>query len=87
VKSSPEGHEIVCVPDHLATVREALEARFGHPNSARLEWAPKTQTPVADEQVAHSLLKLLEALEDNDDVQRVQSNFDIAQDVMERLSA
>ncbi len=85
--SGPDGHEILCKPGDFAQVREALEQRFGPALSARLEWRPLTQSPVADEQVAQSLLKLLEALEDNDDVQRVQANFDIANDMMERLSA
>jgi len=87
VSSSADGHEIVCAPDRLGAVREALEARFGPPTGARLDWRAQAQTPVADEHVAQSLLKLLEALEDNDDVQRVQANFDIPQDLMERLSA
>jgi YebC/PmpR family DNA-binding regulatory protein len=87
VISSPDGHDILCAPDQLGAVREALEAKFGPPASARLDWRAQAQTPVTDEQVAQSLLKLLEMLEDNDDVQRVQANFDIAQDVMERLSA
>ena len=87
VVSNAEGHEIVCASDRLGAVREALESKFGPPSSARLDWRPQAQTPVADEQVAQSLFKLLEALEYNDDVQRVQANFDIAQDVMERLSA
>ncbi len=87
VVSSDDGHEITCAPDQLGAVREALEAKFGAPASARLDWKPKTQAPVGDEQTAQTLLKLLEILEDNDDVQRVQANFDIAQDVMERLSA
>jgi YebC/PmpR family DNA-binding regulatory protein len=87
VASTGEGHEVKCATERFAAVRDALEARFGPPASARLEWSPKTQTPVGDEQVVQSLLKLLETLEDNDDVQRVQSNFDISQDLMERLSA
>jgi YebC/PmpR family DNA-binding regulatory protein len=87
VESDGDGHRITCAPDDLNAVREALEAKFAAPASARLEWQPKTTTPVADEQVAQTLLKLLEVLEDNDDVQRVQANFDIPQDVMERLSA
>ena len=87
VVTSVDGHEIICAPDSLAAVRETLEGRFGPSTSARLDWRPQAQTPVADEHTAQSLLKLLEMLEDNDDVQRVQSNFDIPQDVMERLSA
>lgn len=87
VDSSEEGHEITCAPDDVNTVREALEARFGAPGSARLDWRAQTTVPVTDEAAAQTLLKLLDVLEDNDDVQRVQANFDIPQDVMERLSA
>ncbi|HIJ38781.1 MAG TPA: YebC/PmpR family DNA-binding transcriptional regulator [Rhodospirillaceae bacterium] len=87
VESSEDGHDIACAPDDLNTVREALETKFGAPASARLEWRPQTMVPVADEQLAQTLMKFLEVLEDNDDVQRVQANFDISQDVMERLSA
>lgn len=87
VDSDEEGHDITCAPDDLNAVREALEAIFGPPASARLDWRPQTSVPITDEQVAQTLIKLLEILEDNDDVQRVQANFDISQDVMERLSA
>jgi YebC/PmpR family DNA-binding regulatory protein len=87
VESDEDGHDITCAPDDLNMVREALEARFGAPASARLDWRPQTSVPVTDEQAAQTLLKLLEILDDNDDVQRVQANFDISQDLMERLSA
>jgi YebC/PmpR family DNA-binding regulatory protein len=87
VESDEDGHDVTCAPDGLNAVREALEARFGAPASARLDWRAQTNVPVTDEQAAQTLLKLLEVLEDNDDVQRVQANFDISQDVMERLSA
>ncbi|MTJ83386.1 MAG: YebC/PmpR family DNA-binding transcriptional regulator [Telmatospirillum sp.] len=86
VDSDEDGHDITCAPDSLNAVREALEGRFGAPASARLDWRPQTSVPVADEQAAQTLLKLLEVLDDNDDVQRVQANFDISQEVMERLS-
>jgi YebC/PmpR family DNA-binding regulatory protein len=85
VESSEDGHDITCAPDSLNDVREGLESRFGPPASARLDWQAQVTVPVADEQVAQSLMKLLEVLEDNDDVQRVQANFDIAQDLLERL--
>ncbi|PKU26431.1 YebC/PmpR family DNA-binding transcriptional regulator [Telmatospirillum siberiense] len=87
VSSDEEGHDVTCAPEDLNTVREALESTFGPPASARLDWRPQTSVPISDEQVAQTLIKLLEVLEDNDDVQRVQANFDISQDVMERLSA
>lgn len=86
VESSADGHEIICAPDDLGAVRDALEASFGEPETARLDWRPQN-TIAVDEAQASTLLKLLDALEDNDDVQRVAANFDIADDVMERLSA
>jgi YebC/PmpR family DNA-binding regulatory protein len=85
VASSPDGHDITCASDDLNQVREALEARFGPATGAKLEWRPQTQVPVADHDVAQSLFKLLETLEDNDDVQRVQANFDMSQDLIDRL--
>ncbi len=87
VDSSEDGHEVTCAPDDLAAVRDALEAKFGTPDYARLDWHPQTTVPVASEEAAKTLLKLLDVLEDNDDVQRVQANFEIPDDVMERLSA
>jgi YebC/PmpR family DNA-binding regulatory protein len=86
VTSSARGHEIVCDADDLSAVRDVLADRFGDPESARLDWMPTTTTAV-DEDRARTLFKLLETLEDNDDVQRVAANFDVPDDVMERLSA
>lgn len=85
VESDEDGHEVTCAPEDLGVVREALEARFGTPEYARLDWKPQTTVPVADEDAAKLLLKLLDILEDNDDVQRVQANFEIADELMERL--
>lgn len=87
VASNEEGHEIICAPDDLNMVREALEGLFGPASTAKLDWRPQVQAPVNSEDVAQTLFKLLEALEDNDDVQRVQANFDIPQDVMDRLGS
>ncbi|MFQ5763449.1 MAG: YebC/PmpR family DNA-binding transcriptional regulator [Rhodospirillales bacterium] len=86
VESSAEGHEVACDPDDFAPVRDALEARFGAAEDARLDWKPQSTVPV-DEDAAATLLKLLDALDDNDDVQRVAANFDVDDDIMERLSA
>ncbi|HYZ39338.1 MAG TPA: YebC/PmpR family DNA-binding transcriptional regulator [Stellaceae bacterium] len=81
-----EQHIVICAPDDLNTVRDALEHRFGPANSARLVWRPKTTSSI-DEEAAASLFKLLETLEDSDDVQNVYANFEVAEDVMERLGA
>lgn len=86
VESGEELHLVSCAADDLNSVRDALEQRFGPAEEAKLVWRPKTATP-ADETVAESLFKLLETLEDSDDVQNVYANFEVADDVMARLSA
>ena len=86
VDSSDAGHEITCEPDDFSVVRDALEEKFGAAEDARLDWKPQTSVAV-DEAAADTLLKLIDALEDNDDVQRVAANFDVDDDVLERLSA
>ena len=85
-ESDAEGHEVTCAPDDFFAVRDALEARFGAPESAQVEWRPTTSVTL-DEERAATVLKLLEALEDSDDVQNVYANFDIPDAVMARLSA
>ena len=69
-----------------ATTREALEKKYGTPEFAKMIWQPKNTVPV-DEEQAKNILKLIETLEDNDDVQEVFSNFEISDAVMQRLSA
>jgi YebC/PmpR family DNA-binding regulatory protein len=86
VESNEEGHEIVCAPDELDAVREALEARFGPPEQAALSWRPQATVPVDDER-AEGLLKMLQALDDNDDVQRVVANFEVSEGTLERLAS
>jgi YebC/PmpR family DNA-binding regulatory protein len=86
VESGAEQHAITCAADDLNAVRDALERRFGPAQSAKLVWRPKTSAPVAGD-AADALLKLLESLEDSDDVQTVYANFEMADDVLQRLSA
>ena len=83
-QSSEAGHEITCDPEQLAAVRDALEARFGPPSEARLGWRPQATVPVDDEH-APELFKLIEQLDDNDDVQRVVANFEVSDAVLARL--
>ncbi len=83
---SGEEHEVTCGPDDLFAVRDALESRFGAPVSAKLDWRPGTVITL-DEEGATALLKLIDALEDNEDVQTVFANFDIPESVMQTLSA
>jgi YebC/PmpR family DNA-binding regulatory protein len=85
VESGEEAHEILCAPDELDAVREALEARFGPPEQAALSWRPQVTVPVDDER-AEGLVKMLQALDDNDDVQRVFANFEMSEAALERLA-
>ena len=86
VESSEERHEITVAPDRLIEVRDALEARFGAPESAKLGWKPQTSIPVAEEP-AEKLFKLLETLDDNDDVQTVVANYEVSDETLARLTA
>jgi YebC/PmpR family DNA-binding regulatory protein len=86
VETDDEAHEVTCAPDQLNAVRDALEARFGAPQSARLGWRPQTSIAVADEP-ADKLLRLLEALDDNDDVQTVVANYEVSDETLTRLTA
>ncbi len=86
VESGREGHEITCAAEDFFAVRDALEARFGEPEEARLDWRPST-TVTLDEAQAAGVMKLLDALEDSDDVQNVYANFEIPEAVLARLSA
>lgn len=85
-ESSEEGHDIVCAPDDLSNVSEALEERFGPSEQAMLTWRPQSIIQL-DEDQAPTLIKLMEVLDDNDDVQRVVANFEIPDDILEALTA
>ena len=69
----------------VAAVQEQLEARFGPPDQAALTWKPQVTVPVDDEK-AETLFKLLEALDENDDVQRVIANFEVSEAALARLA-
>ena len=84
-ESDAEAHEVTCPIEDFFAVRDALETRFGAPESAKLDWRP-TMSVTLDEDRAAGLLKLLDALEENDDVQNVYANFDIPDAVMQKLS-
>jgi YebC/PmpR family DNA-binding regulatory protein len=85
VESDEEEHRILCQPDDLSTVRDALEERFGPASAAKLAWKPQALVPVGDEEAAGSLFKLIEQLEDSDDVQTVYANFDVPDELMAKL--
>ena len=86
VDSTADNHEVICAPEDFAALSEALEKKFGAPAQAALIWRPQTTVPV-DEEVAQSVLKLIDVLDDNDDVRTVFANFEVSDEVMRRLSA
>jgi YebC/PmpR family DNA-binding regulatory protein len=86
VQSDEDGHTVTCAQDDFAQVREALEKKFGEPKSAKLVWKPKTTTPVEGEK-AETLFRMIEVLEDSDDVQTVYANFDISDDELKKLAS
>ena len=85
VESDSSSHEVICTPEDFNSVREALEVIFGAPVESSLTWKPQNLIAV-DETQASTLLKLLDALDDNDDVQNVASNFDISDDIIAKLT-
>ena len=85
VESDGEGHTVYTGFEDLGTVVEALEQVFGAPASTGLVWRPTTTTPVAGQQ-AQTLLKLIDALDDDDDVQTVYANFEISDEEMAKLA-
>ncbi len=79
--------EVSSAPEDLAAVREAIEAAGIKVESAELSMVPKTTVEVVEEPSAKKLIRLIEALEENDDVQGVYANFDIPEQVLEAVSA
>ena len=84
VESDDEFHTIICNADDFAGVRDALETKFGEPERQGLIWKPNVQTEV-DEDGARSMVKLIDALEESDDVQNVTANFDASDEIMEKI--
>jgi YebC/PmpR family DNA-binding regulatory protein len=86
VASDATGHLVTCSFDSLGTVAGALEAKLGEPESVKAVWKPSLATEV-DEENAESIMKLIAALEDDDDVQNVFANFEVSEDVLKKLTA
>ena len=86
VVSGENGHEIYAAPDRFGVVSKALEAKFGEPRKAALVWRPQNTVAVNDEQ-GEKLLKLIESLNEHDDVQNVYANFEVSDEFMQRMSA
>ena len=84
VESSDDGHEIYCDATDLNEVSTALEATLGESETTKLIWKPQNTTAL-DLDGAQKVMRLIESLEDDDDVQNVTANFDIPDEVMEQL--
>ena len=86
IEESDKGYEVECSVEDFATVRDYLLSKFGDPQSAELIWKPQTTTCL-DEEKAVTLLKLIDVLEDNDDVQTVFANFEVSDEILEKLAS
>ena len=87
VESADDYHEIITTPDNFAAVKDAIEKKFGPPEKSGLMWKPNVMAPVDDNDTATSVMKLIDMLEDNDDVQVVTTNADIPDDIAQKLEA
>jgi len=86
VTTSEGGHEIYVSQDRLRDVAKALEAKFGEPRKASLVWKPQNTLPLQDLE-GEKLLRLIESLEDHDDVQHVYANFEVSDALVAKMSA
>ena len=86
VESSEEGHTLYCDAESLHEVGKALEETLGESRSAQIVWKPQNSVQL-DDASGEKLLRMLDALEDSDDVQQVYANFEVSDDVIEKMSA
>lgn len=85
VESDDDGHWIYCADTDLNDVATALEEALGESESTKLIWKPQAPTEISDLETAQKLMKLMDTLEDDDDVQNVTGNFDLSDDVAAQL--
>ncbi|WP_373506194.1 YebC/PmpR family DNA-binding transcriptional regulator [Aestuariivirga sp.] len=85
VTSDETGHTITCAFESIGEVSSALATRFGDAETVKVVWKPQTMTPI-DQEKAETLLKLVDALDEDDDVQVVFSNADISDEIMAALN-
>lgn len=85
VESDEETHRILCAPDDLGAVRDALEAKFETPTVCRLDWKPLVETELTDAEIAKKFFDFVETLNDEEDVQRVASNVSVSDEIMAKL--
>ncbi|MGX5719667.1 YebC/PmpR family DNA-binding transcriptional regulator [Shinella zoogloeoides] len=86
VTTDEDGHSIICGFEDIGDVSKALEDTLGEAETVKAIWKAQNTVPV-DEEKAQSLMKLIDTLEDDDDVQNVYSNFEVSDEVLAKLSA
>jgi YebC/PmpR family DNA-binding regulatory protein len=85
VESSPEVHVVITKPEDLNSVRELLSKKLGDPLSVKFDWKAKNQVEITDLEQAQKLVKMIDALEDCDDVQMVTGNHVFSDEIAEKL--
>jgi YebC/PmpR family DNA-binding regulatory protein len=86
VVSTEDGHEIYAAQDSFSSVAKALEAKFGEPRKAALVWRPQNTVAIDDEK-GEKMFKLMELLNEHDDVQNVYANFEMSDALMAKMGA
>ncbi len=86
VSSTDDGHQVFTTTETLRDVAKALEAKYGEARKAAFLWKPQN-TVALDDEAGEKVLKLIETLDDNDDVQNVYANFEVSEALMQKLSA
>ncbi|MFL5239570.1 MAG: YebC/PmpR family DNA-binding transcriptional regulator [Rhizomicrobium sp.] len=86
VVSADELHEFITSIESFGEVRDALEAKLGTPHSSKIEWRPQSMTPVSDD-AGETLVRLLDTLDEHDDVQNVYGNYELSDSLMAKLAA
>ncbi|MBR1220834.1 YebC/PmpR family DNA-binding transcriptional regulator [Bradyrhizobium sp. U87765 SZCCT0131] len=84
VVSGEGGHEVYAAPDSFQQVAKSLEAKFGEPRKAALTWKPQN-TVAVDDETGEKLLKLMDSLNEHDDVQNVYANFEISDALVAKM--
>jgi YebC/PmpR family DNA-binding regulatory protein len=81
-----DGHQIITTPDSLNDVTKTLEGKFGEPRKSAMLWKPQN-TIALDDDAGEKIIKLIESLDESDDVQNVYANFEVSDALMQKMSA
>ncbi len=87
IQNAGEAYEVTCDPAAYEDLKKAIEAKNIPIQSAEIAMIPSTMVPVSDKEMARKIIRLMEAIEDHDDVQNAYSNFDIPQEIMAEVAS